>query len=186
MRAVMLSVQPEWCDLILRGKKNVEVRKKRPITLEPPFKVYIYCKAGKSGRLLEMPNHKFMQMNERIVGTFICNDITRLTHIGTTPRKLYAVGPGFRYEPADELLKNACLTRAEAESYLKEGDGLAWHISELKIFDPPVKMKNFWGLKPCFHSQDCFSYDCYGTVDCDVPRSFSCPPQDFCYVEEKE
>ena len=41
-KAVLISIRPEWCDLIMRGKKTIEVRKTRP-KLETPFKVYIYC-----------------------------------------------------------------------------------------------------------------------------------------------
>ena len=40
-KAVLISIQPKWCELILRGKKTIEVRKNRP-KLETPFKVYIY------------------------------------------------------------------------------------------------------------------------------------------------
>ena len=42
MKAVLISIQPKWCELIASGKKTVEVRKSRP-KLETPFKVYIYC-----------------------------------------------------------------------------------------------------------------------------------------------
>lgn len=41
-KAVLISIQPEWCDLIVRGKKTIEVRKTRP-RQETPFKAYIYC-----------------------------------------------------------------------------------------------------------------------------------------------
>ena len=41
-RAVMISIQPKWCELIVNGKKTIEVRKTRP-KLEAPFKCYIYC-----------------------------------------------------------------------------------------------------------------------------------------------
>ena len=27
MKAVLLSIRPEWCDLVVRGKKTIEVRK---------------------------------------------------------------------------------------------------------------------------------------------------------------
>ena len=30
MKAVLISIRPEWCDLISRGKKTLEVRKTRP------------------------------------------------------------------------------------------------------------------------------------------------------------
>lgn len=45
-KAVLLSIRPEWCDLIVRGKKTMEVRKNYPKHLYgkgKPFKVYIYC-----------------------------------------------------------------------------------------------------------------------------------------------
>lgn len=39
----MLSIQPRWCEKILRGEKTVEVRKTRPTLMQTPFKVYVYC-----------------------------------------------------------------------------------------------------------------------------------------------
>ena len=41
-KAVLLSIKPQYCELIASGKKTVEVRKTRP-KLDTPFKVYIYC-----------------------------------------------------------------------------------------------------------------------------------------------
>ena len=42
MKAVLISIQPKWCELIASGKKTIEVRKTKP-KLETPFKCYIYC-----------------------------------------------------------------------------------------------------------------------------------------------
>ena len=41
MKSVLISIQPKYCELIVNGKKTIEVRKTRP-KLETPFKVYIY------------------------------------------------------------------------------------------------------------------------------------------------
>lgn len=41
-KAVLISIQPDWCKKILSGEKTVEVRKTRP-KLETPFTAYIYC-----------------------------------------------------------------------------------------------------------------------------------------------
>lgn len=30
MKAVLISIQPKWCELIASGKKTIEVRKTRP------------------------------------------------------------------------------------------------------------------------------------------------------------
>ena len=45
MRAVLISIQPKWCELIASGKKTVEVRKTKP-KIDAPFKCYIYCTKG--------------------------------------------------------------------------------------------------------------------------------------------
>lgn len=42
MKSVLMSIRPEWCNLIIRGKKTLEVRRTRP-KLETPFRVYVYC-----------------------------------------------------------------------------------------------------------------------------------------------
>ncbi len=41
-KAVLISIQPKYCELIASGKKTIDVRKTRP-KLETPFKCYIYC-----------------------------------------------------------------------------------------------------------------------------------------------
>ena len=41
-KAVLLSVQPKWCELIATGKKTIEIRKTKP-KIKVPFKAYIYC-----------------------------------------------------------------------------------------------------------------------------------------------
>ena len=47
MKAILISIKPEWCDKIFSGEKTVEVRKVAP-KLKPPFKVYVYqTKEGK-------------------------------------------------------------------------------------------------------------------------------------------
>lgn len=47
MKAVLLSVRPEWCEKILNGEKTVEIRKSCPAH-GTPFKVYIYCTKAQS------------------------------------------------------------------------------------------------------------------------------------------
>lgn len=46
MKSILQSIKPQYCELIARGKKTIEVRKTRP-KLDVPFKVYIYCTRGK-------------------------------------------------------------------------------------------------------------------------------------------
>lgn len=67
MRAVLISIKSRWCDLIMNGKKTVEIRTSRP-KIDTPFKCYIYCTQG-SGRNTYAGNGK-------VIGEFICDRIS--------------------------------------------------------------------------------------------------------------
>lgn len=56
-KAVLISINPTWCEKIVSGEKTIEVRKTRP-NMNPPFKCYIY-KCG----------------NGKIIGEFLCDQI---------------------------------------------------------------------------------------------------------------
>lgn len=167
MKAVLLSIRPNWCKLIWSGMKAVEVRKTRP-KLETPFRVYIYCTGAGNWRQ-RFPKTGLQQMEGRIVGTFVCNKIDRLTHIDK-PSRLSIMTPDLWYKPAGELLRAACLTEAEAEKYLKGGDGYGWHISDLKIYDQPRKLQAFTGLQSTR----------FGMQPVEITR----PPKSWRYVED--
>ena len=46
MKAIMISIQPQWVEKILNGEKTIEIRKIMP-KCELPCKVYIYCTKSK-------------------------------------------------------------------------------------------------------------------------------------------
>lgn len=92
-KAVMISIQPKWCELIARNLKNVEIRKTRP-KLEPPFKCYIYQTQPKKKLLFvvneggkkrfvkkdddgcHMAVHPIYKAYGKVIGEFVCDDIT--------------------------------------------------------------------------------------------------------------
>ena len=189
MKAVLLSIRPNWCKLIWSGMKTVGVRKTRP-TLETPFKAYIYC-TGHDGWVMKLPKAGVQKMDSRVIGEFTCDKIDRLAHVeamGTNePPKLQIVTPDLWYKPADELLQAACLTEAQAKKYLKGGDGYGWHISNLKIYDKPVKLKNFWAIQPCTHRGDCCTcrrWDAKKLICRGEVFGIERPPQSWYYVED--
>lgn len=189
MKAILLSIRPEWCDLIVRGKKTIEVRKTRP-KLETPFKAYIYC-TGHDGWVMKLPKAGVQKMDSRVIGEFTCDKIDRLAHVeamgSNEPPKLQIVTPDLWYKPADELLQAACLTEAQAKKYLKGGDGYGWHISDLKIYEKPVKLKNFWAIQPCTHRGDCCTcrrWDAEKLICRGEKFGIERPPQSWYYVED--
>lgn len=209
MKAVLLSIRPNWCKLIWSGMKTVEVRKTRP-KLETPFKVYIYCtkvpqrlitifKDGEETMDGEIHNGKpvFIKCDEllpdsvrgksqMVIGEFICDDIRR-------------IGPEYCIvkEDIETAIAGSCLSIKQVKEYAGWGIGMnyadmkdlyGWHISDLKIWDEPVRLKNFWGMKPCRHGGDCCTCLQWDNMkeECCASRYISRPPQSWCYMEDSE
>lgn len=183
-KAVLLSIRPEWCKKILSGEKTVEIRKTRP-KLETPYNVWIYCTlAGSDSLFMDVLNRDVAAWNRggwpekkgRVIGEFTCDQIDKLAHVGVMgsiePPKLQIVTPDLWYKPVDELLQAACLTEAQAEKYLKGGDGYGWHISDLRIYDRPRKLQELTGLRNTR----------FGIEPVEITR----PPQSWCYMEDGE
>lgn len=171
-RAVLMSIQPRWCEKILRGEKTVEVRKTRPTLMQVPFKVYVYCTST---------GDPHFDGAGKVIGEFVCGRIDRLVHIG-----YMGSGEKPKYRAADErqcpygvswILEAACLTEEELETYLKGETGFGWHISDLKIYSRPVDITNFHNCLGCEYVGDCDTY-CWDPVQI--------PPQSWRYVEENE
>lgn len=202
MKAVLLSIRPEWCDKILNGKKTVELRKSCPVH-GTPFKVYIYCTKAMSkiGYLRIVPGKGWLRLDSTVIGEFTCKKITGLTHVGETgswePASLYVMAPGLYYKPADELLEAACMSKETAEKYLKGRDGLAWHISDLKIYDKPRELDEFSRFGFCgmngtgvCGNEGCKYYEPSSNYmeppTCKIDGCSICrPPQSWCYMREE-
>lgn len=136
-KAVLISIRPKWCDLIMKGRKAVEVRKTHP-KMKPPFKCYIY-QTGKGG----------------VIGEFVCDEIFDLPWGARIP---------------SDIARGACLEPAEIHQYLGVSSGYGWHISNLKIYDAPLALSEFIGLRTEPGSLEL--------------RVLERPPQSWCYVAE--
>ena len=178
MKAVLMSIQPKWCELIASGKKTVEVRKTKP-KIAPPFKVYIYCTkdntfAEKTLRGFD-DNGKaiYYKANKgKVIGEFVCDRIIGLAPINQSD---------------EDIEKQACLSREQIVKYLR-GKGYGWHIADLVIYERPRELGEF--KRVCDgNCQSCqyaiwqtngWAYEPY-IVDC---KPITRPPQSWCYCEE--
>ena len=184
MKAVLISIRPKWCQKIISGEKTIEVRKTRP-RLNPPFKCYIYCtKAEKRlvfilkdgdenygeiyhgkmvfGKVEKGSVCDMWGKRQEVVGEFICDAITRVNLCG------FWDDSG---KQLDNRLKETCLTSKEFCDYLGEKVGYGWHISNLKIYDTPRELREFTGLRQTKFGAELVT--------------ITCPPQSWCYVEER-
>lgn len=159
MKAVLMSTQPKWCELIARAInpvrysafKTIEVRKTRP-KIETPFKVYIYCTHG----IVWADYCRFVKEGRgKVIGEFICNEIT------VAERGNYCVLPKAK-TMIDEL---------DLLEYANAKTVYGWHISDLVIYDKPKELSEF--CKPTLPT--------FLRYEDDVIKR---PPQSWCYVEE--
>lgn len=86
-------------------------------------------------------------------------------------------------------LKEMCLSAQELFDYIGVGKHLyAWHISDLKLYDSPKKLSEFYTKKKC-NSCKKSGYEstaCMYDEDCKVPMSITRAPQSWQYVGEVE
>ena len=178
-KAVLISIRPNWCELIANGQKTIEVRKTKP-KIQTPFKCYIYCTKAKShyavghiglsdDELYKLPDGQIKYgrsikhykvdnfLNGKVIGEFICNNIDFITAYNFIFKEL-----------SESIQKDTCLSKEQIMQYGGWKKGMfrweckqlyGWHISELVIYDKPKSLSDF-GLTR--------------------------PPQSWCYIKERE
>lgn len=185
-KAVLLSINPHWCELIASGKKTVEVRSTRP-KCETPFKCYIYCtknnKRGISAYESAYLNGSGDVKNGsgKVIGEFVCDYICG--HLGKFSEDTFNLFMD---------TKLSCLSVDEWNNYIGNGWGWCWHISDLVIYDKPKELSEFYKKCESAMCEGCehlkyqsvnaseYDYDCeYLGGKIPIPR----PPQSWCYVE---
>lgn len=166
MKAILMSIRPEWCDLIIRHKKTVELRKTCP-RLQTPFKVYIWCTKARTF-WARVHGNGWQKLDERVIGEFICDDIRR-------------IGPEYCVvkEDIESAIAGSCLTVPQVKDYAGWKPGLSyadlkdlygWHISDLRIYDRPRKLQELTGLRNTRFGME--------------PVEITHPPQSWGYVED--
>lgn len=207
MKAVLISIQPKWVEKITNGEKTIEVRKTAP--KQVPFKCYIYCSKGNANEIVLLKNYKnrfifgdyrnadghfYTIANGKVIGEFICDKVFLLrpyTYDGGNAdrdhRKFIQTFEGS--SKANEILAATCLTQDEMFDYIGAGNyGYGWHISDLKIYDKPKELSEFFAKchipeSKCKCCDNCFWKE-NGYGEDYAVKKLTRPPQSWCYVEE--
>lgn len=171
MKSVLISIQPKWCELIVNGKKTIEVRKTMP-KIETPFKCYIYC----TKKFYKKGDGYFQgKYCGKVIGEFVCRNIYDIA----------CSSDDYNYFSQN----GTCLSVQEFIRYCNGQDLYGWEIQDLVIYDKPKDIDEF--EKPCSHDCKNCKYWYSGSLidyeppyceweDCVITR----PPQSWCYVEE--
>lgn len=188
-KAVMISIRPEWCRLIISGEKTMEVRKTRP-KLEAPFKCYIYCTAGAGSRTLNIPisrqcllddvkENGMLSMNcpignQKVIGEFTCDKIECVD----------IPYPAFQGRLDKRYIEESCVRYYALHRYFFHDPAYFWHISDLEIYDTP---KEITGFRRCCENdlwcESCGMYSHNGDTCGNAALHIKRPPQSWCYLE---
>lgn len=198
MKAIMISIRPEWVEKILNGKKIIEIRKTTP-KCKLPCKVYIYCTKGR--KLYKcVSTFDGDLLNGKVVAEFTLNKIDRFKCYAVPYSKNDNLGyekfiddgvyqlkgnNGYVFERPDHylhsMLKNSdiealCLTPKRIYDYIKGlgGTGYLWYIDNLKIYDKPKELSKFSTTLHRMKGKE-FRY---------TSHLLQRPPQSWFYVEE--
>ena len=199
MKAILISIRPNWVAKILNGEKTIEIRKTMP-KCDLPIDVYIYCTKDRDNLyrhfkgefVLLKETRKECLWNGKVVAKFTLNKVEKISLPYTKFGKLEWVGceneRTLQTISLDEkdLLKLSCLSEEEIYYYLNfkhspNKCGYAWHIDNLVVFDKPKELSEFikTTCKGCpFENTQICHNDIDGKL-CRITKA----PQSWCYVE---
>lgn len=196
MKAVILSLRPQWCEKIFNGEKTIEVRKTAP-KLETPFTVYVYQTKIKFKvknwqenfqSIVFTPNGGVEEGSGKVIGSFVCDRVEKYRFSNYEAQ--------YSINDIDQMA--AYLNHSQLIQYGKGNPLYGWHISDLKIYDKPKELGEFYTLGNCekydfcnqcknFHRGQgwldgsyCDEDSCLDNTRIPVTRA----PQSWCYVEE--
>lgn len=214
MNAIMISIQPEYVEKILKGEKTIEIRKSFP-KCDLPCKVFVYCTKGKNSligiirkgeelpysdgqiadkdvfyTMSKTPIERWQELG-KVVAEFTLNKISTYDYdidFENDKQKMYYIRSG--------ELDKTCLTYKQLLSYGRGKTLYGWHIDNLKIYNKPKELGDFYSVKEC-------PYKDWGDVDnigcwecgCEMFSRGECrfghlklerPPQSWGYVEDIE
>lgn len=190
-KSVLMSINPYWCELIMSGKKTLEIRKNVPREfchdrfeggfIVEPFKVYVYETQGHIATpWMDEDGHMIFKGSGEVVGEFVCRRIEKID---------MSIG-GYLHQShkdIDSILRESCMNSWDLLGYLLIGhseykDGYAWFVSDVVKYDKPKILDEFKQCHKCPYGDyaNCLEYEC----SCDNAYNVRRAPQSWCYVEE--
>ena len=192
MKAIMISIKPQWVAKILNGEKTIEIRKRFPS--DYVGWVYIYCTKDKEllhkncaniywieDKYFKAKNKKIGTktqpcLNGKVVARFWCDEIEYIED-GDFKNFNYISYclDSFR----NTISAFSCLSIEQINAYLKGKDGYAIHIGKLEIFDKPKELSEFKSYK-----KNIVHTKINGMVfETELDNSLIKAPQSWCYIE---
>lgn len=190
MKAVMLSLRPQWCEKIFNGEKTIEVRKSYP-SIPTPFTVYVYETKGKTKYWSQPMPMPYTEGRGKVIGSFVCDRIDEFDSeysewaYACAPTDIPCAMPMSEGTAIKICKEKGCMTLEDIIDYFGDEEWRAyfWHITEPKLFDKPKELGEFsypaehnFTKRTIKESRE-MGFICHGAY---ITR----PPQSWCYVED--
>ena len=201
MKAIMKSVSPRICEKVANGDCTILVSKTVP-KFDLPFKGYICCTNAKpylyreanppfelflDSQLYKGKGYDDRLFSGKVIGDFICDEIIEWQYDSGHQHYVEYPDDCTSYFPYLKCHSEATGLKCSEIEKLGKGKPLyGLHISDLKIYDKPKELSEFYTKKMCnackksgYESTACM-YD----EDCKMPMPITRAPSNWCYVEE--
>ena len=197
MKSVIISIRPYWIFLIIAKKKGWNIEKEKTIEVRKSFPkdkdwdktVIFYCTKDKAS-FNKIPKEYQPLMEKflgKVIGEFVCDVIYAISKYSIKEKIIYNSVDSYNNL---QIIKDSCLNINDIIAYTKgKTDVYLWHISDLKIYDKPKEITEFYkcGFEDAYNEWE--YYDIAG-VNGIMPKSedwkIKRPPQSWCYVQEQE
>lgn len=180
---ILASLKPYYYYLIGERKKTIEVRKSALKNLPQDIAFYMSKDEKSFAKIPKEFQEKYRKHFGKIGMKVVCDKVER-----------FSVG-SLR---SDDIEKLACLSYNEMIGYFYKPEeldgktvkqGFAWHISDLKIYDKPKGLNEFYRMckNPCKPSNGkilCITTKSLKMNGCDGKIHLTRPPQSYMFVEE--
>lgn len=186
---ILASIKPYYYYLIAEEKKKIEVRKTALKNIPQDIAFYMSKDEKSFAKIPKEFQEKYRKHFGKIGMRVVCDEVEEFHEWELSPQGKFV---DFERERLENFLTAACLSEEEVVRYRENLPYFqplyGWHISDLKIYDKPEKLSEFFKRCPTKEKGDCLSCDCLADNDFGgvCTNNLIRPPQSWCYVEEIE
>lgn len=181
---ILASLKPYYYYLIGERKKTIEVRKSALKNLPQDIVFYMSKDEKSFAKIPKEFQEKYRKHFGKIGMRVVCDEVEEFHEWELSPQGKFV---DFERERLENFLTAACLSEEEVVRYRENLPYFkplyGWHISDLKIYDKPKFIMQFY--KPCpIKIKNCPVCELYSTYTGCCMNNIDRPPQSYMFVEE--
>lgn len=175
---ILASIKPYYYYLIAEGKKKIEVRKTALKNLPQDIAFYMSKDEKSFAKIPKEFQEKYREHFGKVGIRAVVDNMD-----------VYAYDCCDGVDIDDDMLLETMIDREYINIYAKGKALYGWHISDMKIYDKPKELSEFWGRKNCLAADTVECWNCFAAcreINGRHYQPLSRPPQSWQFVEELE